>query len=96
MQSKDMFKLTRQLCRLAKTEFQEKKEQLPEDVRDDISFNKILKLIDFIEIEDFASASELLGDAYKEYEEMMCYFPTKKSKSPEVGNVNFLCFCLFV
>lgn len=81
MQSKEMFKLTPQLCRLAKKEFEERKAELPIDVRDDVSFDKILQLIEHVEKSEFAKANELLGDAYKEHEEMMSYSSKKIKKS---------------
>jgi hypothetical protein len=79
MQSREMFKLTPQLCRLAKTEYEETRAKLPDDVRGDVSFDKVLHLIEHVEKSEFAKAIELLGEAYKEHEEMMSYFP-KKSK----------------
>lgn len=72
-----MFKLTPQICRLAKQEFEERRADLPADVRDDVSFEKVLQLIALVENSEFAKALELLGEAYKEHEEMMSYFPKR-------------------
>ncbi|KAH3833562.1 hypothetical protein DPMN_106874 [Dreissena polymorpha] len=85
MQSKEMYKLTPQLCRLAKDEYTDVKSKLPPDVRTDVSFNKVLKLIEHVEHSEYALAVELLGEAYKEHEEMLSYMPrkTKREKMEE-------------
>ena len=78
-----MFKLTPQLCRLAKIEYEETRAKLPEDVRGDVSFDKVLYLIEHVERSEFAKAIELLGEAYKEHEEMMSYLPQKSNEKRE-------------
>ena len=80
MQSKELHKLTQQLCRLAKQEYYEKKGELPDDVRDDVSFDKIFDLIEHIEKSEFAKATAMLGDAYKDYQEMLNYIPRMPSR----------------
>lgn len=92
MQSKEMFKLTPQLCRLAKKEFEERKAELPNDIRDDVSFDKILQLIEHVEKSEFAKANELLGDAYKVHEEMMSYSSKKIKKSRVSSYLRFSFF----
>lgn len=77
MQSKEMFKLTPQLCRVAKKEYNERLAELPKDVKCDVSFGKVLHLIQHVEKSEFAQAMELLADAYKEHQEMMSYYATE-------------------
>ena len=81
MQSKELYKLTHQLCRLAKQEYHERKAELPDDVRDDVSFNKILEMIEYMEKMEHSKAMELLGEAYKEYQEMLSYIPRQPSRA---------------
>ncbi|KAL4230985.1 hypothetical protein ACF0H5_011358 [Mactra antiquata] len=78
MQSKEMYKLTPQLCRIARQEFEETKAGLPVDVRDDASFNKILELIEYLEKSKYAKANEMLSDAFNEHEEMLSYYSGRK------------------
>ena len=78
MQCKDMYKINDSLCRLAKQEFYDRRTGLPGDVKLDHSFNKVLQLIEHIEKSEYAMASEILADAFKEHEEMMSYCPRKK------------------
>jgi len=84
MQSKEMYKLTPQLCRLARDEFHELVTRLPSDVSGDASFRKVLQLVQHVEASEFALAVELLPDAYKEHEEMISYLPRTPQKEPKV------------
>ena len=81
MQSKELFKLTQPLCRLAKDECDRNKGELPDDVRDDISYDKILELIECIEKLEYTNAMEILSEAYKEYQEMLSYLPRQSSRN---------------
>ena len=80
MQSKELFQLTHQLCRLAKQELYERMAELPDDVRDDISVNNILEMIGYIEKLEHSKAISVLGEAYKEYQEMLSYIPRQPSR----------------
>ena len=81
MQSKEQSKLTQALCRLAKEEYKANVQELPDDVRDDIRFDKIVELIEFIEKSDYAKAMEILADAYRVYQDMLNYIPRQPSRN---------------
>ena len=81
MQSKELFQLTHQLCRLAKEELLERKAELPDDVRDDICVDSILEMIENIEKMDHTKAMSHLGVAYKEYQDMLSYIPRQPSRA---------------